>query len=70
MLVVISWVIETPIALYFLRGWLQEYAYRVSIGAGVFIWAAVIAILITLITISFQAIKAAIANPVKSLYAE
>lgn len=70
MLVLISCLIATPVALYFLQAWLQKYAYRVSIEAGVFIFAAVLALAITLATISVQAIKAAIANPIKSLRTE
>lgn len=70
LLVLISSVIASPIALYFLQNWLQKYPYRINIGAGVFILAALMAIIITLLTISFQAIKAAIANPVKSLRTE
>jgi putative ABC transport system permease protein len=69
-LVLIGCVIASPVAFYFLRDWLQKYNYRISIGAGVFILAAAIALLITIATISFQAIKAAIANPVKSLRTE
>ncbi len=69
-LVIISCLIASPIALYFLSSWLQKYNYRISIGPGVFILSAVVAILITLITISFQAIKAALMNPVKSLRSE
>jgi predicted permease len=70
LLVLISCVIASPIALYFLQGWLQKYDYRISVGPGVFILSAIAAIIITLVTISFQAIKAAIANPVKSLRSE
>ncbi|HET7001370.1 MAG TPA: FtsX-like permease family protein, partial [Puia sp.] len=69
-LVLISSVIASPIAFYFLNGWLQKYAYRISIGVSVFFWAAVTALIITLVTISFQAIKAALANPVISLRSE
>jgi putative ABC transport system permease protein len=69
-LVFISCLIASPIAYYFLHDWLQKYDYRISIGAGVFIISALMAIVITIITISFQAIKAAIANPVKSLRME
>jgi len=69
-LVLLSCVIASPVALYFLKNWLQKYDYRISIGASVFIISAMMAILITIITISFQAIKAAIANPVKSLRTE
>ncbi len=70
LLVVISCVIASPIALYFLQGWLQKYEYRIAVGPGVFVISALAAIAITLITISFQAIKAALANPVKSLRSE
>lgn len=70
LLVLISCVIASPVAFYFLQGWLQKYDYRVTVGPGVFIISATAAIVITLTTISFQAIKAAIANPVKSLRSE
>jgi putative ABC transport system permease protein len=70
LLVLISCVIASPLAFYFLQGWLQKYDYRVTVGPGVFIISAIVAIVITLATISFQAIKAAIANPVKSLRSE
>ena len=69
-LVIISCVIASPVALYFLENWLQKYNYRISIGADVFVLSAAMAIIITLVTISFQAIKAAVANPVKSLRSE
>jgi putative ABC transport system permease protein len=70
LLVMISCIIASPIALYFLHGWLQKYNYRITIGPGVFILSAVVAFVITLLTISFQAIKAALTNPVKSLRSE
>ena len=69
-LVLISCVIATPVAFYFLHGWLQKYAYRINIGAWVFVIASALALLITLVTISFQAIRAAVANPVDSLRSE
>ena len=69
-LVLISCVLASPVAFYFLQNWLQQYSYRINIGAGVFVLASGAAIGITLVTISFQAIKAAIANPVKSLRSE
>jgi ABC-type antimicrobial peptide transport system permease subunit len=69
-LVFLSCVIASPIAYYFLQDWLTNYNYRINIGAGVFISSALLAIIITIITISFQAIKAAVANPVKSLRSE
>ena len=70
MLVLISCVIASPVAFYFLQNWLQNYYYRISINPVVFIVSAIVAIMITVITISFQAIKAAVANPVKSLRTE
>jgi putative ABC transport system permease protein len=70
LLVLISCFIASPVALYFLSHWLQKYDYRISIGPGVFVLSAIAAIIITLVTISFQAIKAAVANPVKSLRSE
>ncbi|MBV8390140.1 MAG: FtsX-like permease family protein, partial [Mucilaginibacter sp.] len=69
-LVLISCIIASPVALYFLQHWLEKYQYHVSIGPGVFIASGVTAIIITLFTISFQAIKAALTNPVKSLRSE
>ncbi len=69
-LVLISCFIASPIAFYFLHDWLQKYDYRISISPFVFIMAGVAAIVMTIFTISFQAIKAALANPVKSLRTE
>jgi ABC-type antimicrobial peptide transport system permease subunit len=69
-LVAISALIASPIALYFLHNWLLKYKYRITIGPAVFVLAAGTALLITLITISFQAIRAAAANPVNSLRTE
>lgn len=69
-LVLLSCTIASPLVFYFLKDWLQNYTYHISINPFVFIVSACIAILITFITISFQAIKAAVANPVKSLKTE
>ena len=69
-LVILSALISFPLAWWFMHSWLQNYAYRVTISWWVFIVAAVLAILIALFTISFQAIKAALSNPVKSLRTE
>ncbi|HEX6848462.1 MAG TPA: ABC transporter permease [Chitinophagaceae bacterium] len=63
-------VIATPFAWYFMNKWLQDFAYRIHIGWTAFAIAGAAAILIALITVSFQAIRAAIANPVKSLRTE
>jgi len=70
LLVMISCLIASPVALYYLHNWLLKYDYRISIGPGVFILASLAALAITIITVSFQAIKAALANPVKSLRSE
>jgi len=69
-LVIISCLLASPIAFYFLQNWLQQYYYRIKIGPGVFIGSAIMSILIAIITISFQSIKAAVANPVTSLRSE
>jgi putative ABC transport system permease protein len=70
LLVVISCVIATPLAYYYMNNWLQKFDYRTSINWWVFAAAITGALVITLLTVSFQAIKAAIANPVKSLRTE
>ncbi len=69
-LVCIAFLIAAPIAWIVMNKWLQDFAYRIHISWWVFAAAAFGAILITVITISFQAIKAALANPVKSLRTE
>ncbi len=69
-LVILSSIIATPVAWMAMNYWLQSFAYRISINWEIFIVAALAALLIALITISFQSIKAAIANPVKSLRTE
>ncbi len=69
-LVLISCIIAFPLSWWAMNKWLQDFAYRVDIGWQVFIVAAIIALVIALITVSWQAIKAAIANPVKSLRTE
>jgi putative ABC transport system permease protein len=69
-LILISLLIATPIAYYFMHSWLQHYEYRTQISAWIFLLTAIGAITITLATVSFQAIKAALANPVKSLRSE
>jgi ABC-type antimicrobial peptide transport system permease subunit len=69
-LVVISCVIATPVAYYFLQKWLQKFTYHTSISWWVFAASSLGALAITLLTVSFQAIKAALMNPVKSLRSE
>jgi putative ABC transport system permease protein len=70
LLVFVAMLIASPIAWYVMNKWLQDYEYRVNISWWMFVIAGVIAILIALISVSFQAIKAAVANPVKSLRTE
>ena len=66
-LVTIAVLIASPLAWYFMHKWLQDFAYRISIGWWIFIAAGSLALIMAFITIAFQATKAGIANPVKSL---
>ncbi len=70
LLVIISCFIAIPLAWYYSNNWLQQYDYRTKISFWIFIFSGLGALIITLITVSFQAIKAAIANPVNSLRSE
>jgi putative ABC transport system permease protein len=69
-LVLIASVIAFPVAWFAMNKWLQDFAYRININWWIFILSALAAIIIAIMTISFQAIKAAMANPVKSLRTE
>jgi len=69
-LVIISALLAIPVAWLAMNNWLQAYAYRITISWWIFIVATLLAVLISLATISFQAIKSALANPVKSLKTE
>jgi len=69
-LVIIANIIAWPIAWLAVHSWLQDYAYRIEISWWVFLAAGLAAVMIALITVSYQAIKAAVANPVKSLRTE
>jgi putative ABC transport system permease protein len=66
-LVLLANVVAWPAAYYTMSKWLQNYAYRIELGAGVFFLATALALGIALLTISFQAVKAALANPVEAL---
>src|SRR5439155_16279178 len=68
--VIISFVIAVPASYYFMHNWLQNYNYRTQLFWWIFVAAGVGSLLITVLVVSFQAIKAAIANPVKSLRTE
>ncbi len=69
-IVLVAIIIGSPLAFYFINKWLQDFAYRIDIKWWVFVLAGFAAILIAFVTVSFQAIKAAIANPVNSLRSE
>ena len=69
-LVLIAIVISFPLTWFAMYKWLQDFAYRIDIQWWIFVLAGIIALLIAFITISFQSVKAALANPVKSLRSE
>lgn len=69
-LVAISCLVAFPIAWWMMNNWLQSYQYRITINWTIFLFAGLLALLIALLTVSFQAIKAAMANPVNSLRSE
>jgi putative ABC transport system permease protein len=69
-LVVVAFFIASPVAWYFMHQWLEGFAYRITINWWIFLIAGIAALLIALLTVSFQAIRAAIANPVESLRTE
>ncbi|MGN6493734.1 MAG: ABC transporter permease [Agriterribacter sp.] len=70
MLIVLAFIIAAPIAWYFMNDWLQQYAYRITVGAGIFVATIIGALLISWLTVGYTAIKAALANPVKALRTE
>ena len=70
LLVLVACVIASPLAYWLMSDWLEKYDYRVSMNAWIFIVAGLLAIIIALITVSTQAVKAAVSNPVKSLRTE
>ena len=70
LLIIIAFVISAPIAYYIMHKWLQNYTYRIPLSASIFLLAIISSIIIAWITVGQRAIKAAIANPVKSLRTE
>jgi len=70
LLIGIAFVIAAPLAWYYMQDWLQDFVYRINISWWLLLLAGIMAIVVALITVSFQAVKAAIANPVKSLRTE
>lgn len=69
-LVLVSFVVAVPISLILMNRWLQEFAYRIEIGIGIFLLAGAAVLLIAFLTVSFQSVKAAFMNPVESLRSE
>jgi putative ABC transport system permease protein len=69
-LIAISSLLAFPVAWYAMHSWLQNFAYHITINWWVFVAAAIASVLIALITISFQTIRAAIVNPIRSLRSE
>ncbi len=69
-LVLLANLIAWPVAYYCMKQWLQDFPYRIQPGVWMFVLAALIALIVAIITVSFQTIKAAVANPVKSLRTE
>jgi len=69
-LLLVAFVIASPIAWWVMHNWLEDFSYRIGISWWMFLLAGTIAFLIALLTVSFQAVKAAIANPVASLRTE
>lgn len=67
LLIIIANIIAIPVALYFTSNWLDGFAFRTTVPITIFLGAGILTIMIALFTVSFQSIKAAIANPVKSL---
>ena len=69
-LVIMALFIASPLAWYFMHKWLENFAYRINIGWAVFLYTAIAAILVALITVGFQGLKAALSSPVASLRTE
>jgi ABC-type antimicrobial peptide transport system permease subunit len=65
--IILANIIAWPVAYYFMNQWLQNFAYRIDISWWIFVFSGGIALVIALVTVSFQAIKAAVANPIESL---
>jgi len=65
--VLVANVIAWPVAFYAMNKWLQSFAYRISVGLWPFVFAAFLAFAIALLTVSYQAVRVALANPVKAL---
>ncbi len=69
-LIVIAFLIAAPVAYFVMHNWLENFAYKINIGVNIFLVAIGVSFLIAAMTIAYQAIRAAVANPVKSLRTE
>ena len=69
-LVILAFLIACPVSWFFMHRWLENYTYRANLSWWMFVLAGLLALFIALVTLSFQSIRAAIANPVKSLRTE
>ena len=69
-LVVLAILIASPIAYYFMQQWLRDFAYHIEIQGWMFVATGLLAVVVAFLTVSFQSIRAALANPVKSLRSE
>jgi ABC-type antimicrobial peptide transport system permease subunit len=70
LLVMVAFLIAAPLGYWVMTNWLENFAYRTPVGVWIFVFAGMIAVIITLFTVSFQALKAAMANPVRNLRSE
>jgi len=66
-LIVIAFVIAAPLSVYFMQDWHTQFAYRIDIGLGTFVFAGVLSLLLVVLAIGWQALKAALMNPVDSI---
>lgn len=70
LLIIIAFAVAAPLAWYMMNNWLQNFHYRIQMSFGVFLLAVLISVIITLITVGYKSLSAAMANPVKSLRTE
>jgi ABC-type antimicrobial peptide transport system permease subunit len=69
-LIAVAFVLAAPLAWYVMNGWLREFEYKITLGPGIFVIAMAATVLVAALTVSFQSVKAALTNPVKSLRSE
>jgi len=69
-LIVVAFALSAPVGYYFMHEWLQDFTYRITIGPGIFILAIISSVIIAWLTVGYKAVRAALANPVKSLRSE